>query len=345
MALEGSLKEFNVADILQLLFFQKKTGALILQGRYDKIRMLFHDGNIVSADSRKRGFDKRLVWILAKRGYLSQEQLDGAIFKSKSEGGKFTHHLVRDGVVTKEDVQAIYTYLVNEIMSRVFTMKEGLYEFKPQGIPLDKELGIVLNTEHFLMEGVRMVDEWSEIDDRITLDDVFVIDEEAQVRLDEGEQEIADYVDGVFDVADIADLVGKDSFTVASCMLTLEEKGAVYRMSMEEESDDAPETKPQARRIPFLQPILAVMALAFFGVSIALYVKSPRQMHGFDASEQLYSMRLQVQAAYSQSGKYPRSMSAVDPWGNPVVYKVTLEGFELFSSGPDAAPGTPDDIY
>ncbi|MCK4910578.1 MAG: type II secretion system protein GspG, partial [Thermodesulfovibrionales bacterium] len=219
------------------------------------------------------------------------------------------------------------------------------YEFKPQGIPLDKELGIVLNTEHYLMEGVRMVDEWSEIQDRIMLEDVYVIDEEAQVRLDEDEQEIADYVDGVFDVADIADLVGKDSFTVASRMLTLEEKGAVYRMSMEEEYTDAPEPKPQARTIPFLQPILAVIAIAFFGVSLSLYVTSPRQMHGFDASEQLYGLRLEVQASYSQTGKYPRSMSAVDPWGNPVVYKVTDEGFVLFSSGPDSTPGTSDDVY
>lgn len=345
MALEGSLKEFNVADILQLLFFQKKTGALILQGRYDKIRMLFHEGNIVGAESRKRGFDKRLIWILAKRGYLSQEHLDTAIEKAKTEGGKFIHHLVKDEIVTKEDVQAIYTYLVNEIMSRVFTMKEGLYEFKPQGIPLDKEVGIVLNTEHYLMEGVRMVDEWSEIQDRIMLEDVYVIDEEAQARLDEDEQEIADYVDGVFDIADIADIVGKDSFTVASRMLKLEEKGAVYRMSMEDEFADAPKPKPRPKPIPFLNAALTVILLAFFGVSIALYVMSPRQMQGFDASEQLYGLRLEVQASYAQTGKYPRSMSAVDPWGNAVVYEASEDGFEIFSYGPDATPGTADDIY
>ncbi len=345
MALEGSLKEFNVADILQLLFFQKKTGALILQGRHDKIRMLFSEGNIVGAESRRRGFDKRLIWILAKRGYLSQEQLDTAIEKARAEGGKFIHHLVKDGVFSKEDVQKIYSYLVNEIMSRVFLMKEGLYEFKPQGIPIDKEVGVVLNTEHYLMEGVRMVDEWSEIQDRITLDDVFVIDEEAQARLDADEQEIADYVDGVFDVADIADIVGKDSFTVASRLLSIEDKGAVYRMSTEDEYADAPKPKSRPKPIPFLQAMLAVISLAFFGVAIAQYVMSPRQMFGFDASEQLYGLRIEVQASHAQTGKYPRSMSAVDPWGNAVVYKASKDGFEIFSSGPDATPGTPDDIY
>ena len=35
MALEGSLREFGLADILQLLYFQRKTGVLVLEGRMD----------------------------------------------------------------------------------------------------------------------------------------------------------------------------------------------------------------------------------------------------------------------------------------------------------------------
>ncbi|KKM22578.1 hypothetical protein LCGC14_1623870 [marine sediment metagenome] len=346
MALEGSLREFNVADILQLIFFQKKTGALVLLGKYDKFRVLFRDGNIVSADSKKRGFDRRLVWILAKRGNISQEHLDGAMEKVKTEGGKFTHHLVSGGFVTREDVQGIYSFLVNEIMSRIFTMKEGRYEFKPQAIPLDRELGVVLNTEHYLMEGVRMVDEWSVIVDRITLDDIFVRDEEAQVRLDEDEENMVIYLDGVFDVADIADLVGKDSFTVASTLLKLEERGAVYRMSMEEEHDaDAPKPRRKAKPIPLLRAILTLMTLGFFAASLALYLMSPRLMHDFDASEQLYGLRLEIQAAHSKGGNYPKSISDIDPWGNKVAYKVTENGFELSSAGPDGTAESADDVY
>ncbi len=346
MALEGSLKEFNVADILQLIFFQKKTGALILQGRYDKFRVLFHDGNIVSADSRKRGFERKLVWILAKRGYITQEQLDAAMEKAKIEGGKFTHYLVSGGFVTKEEVQSIYSFLVNEIMSRIFTLKEGRYEFKPQGIPLDKELGVVLNTEHYLMEGVRMVDEWSEIGDQITLDDIFFRDEEAQVRLEESEENMVVYLDGVFDVADMADLVGKDSFTVASTLLKLEEKGAIYRMNIEEQDAEAA-SKPKrvVKKIPFLRAVLTLMTLGFFAASLYLYLMSPRLMHDFDASEQLYGIRLEIQSEHSLSGKFPQSITEVDPWGNPIIYKLTGSGFKLFSAGPDGTVGSPDDVY
>ena len=61
MALEGSLRDFGLADILQLIFFQRKTGALVLESRIDRVRLLFVEGNIVGAESRKtnviaRGF-------------------------------------------------------------------------------------------------------------------------------------------------------------------------------------------------------------------------------------------------------------------------------------------------
>jgi hypothetical protein len=345
MALEGSLKEFNVADILQLIFFQKKTGSLILQGRSDKIRILFHDGNIVSADSRKRGFDKRLIWIMAKRGLITQEHLDAAIGKAKTEGGKFTHHLVKDGIVTTEDIQSIYTYLIHEIMARVFAMKEGKYEFKPQGIPVDKEVGVELNTEHFLMEGVRLIDEWTEIEGRIFLEDVYVRDEEAQSKLDEKEERIINYVDGVFDVADVADASGLDSFTAAFTMLQLEEKGVVYRLDIEEDTDAASKVKARPKPIPQLKVILGALMVIFFGLAITPYILSPKMTQHFNASEQLYKLRIELRATHAQTGKYPMSLSEMDPWGTPIKFKVTDNGFDLYSAGPDTIAGTEDDIH
>ena len=346
MALEGSLKEFNVADILQLIFFQKKTGALVLLGRRDKIRILFHEGNIVGADSRTRLQDRRLVWILVKRGMLDQEPLDRAVDKAKAEGGKFTHHLVASGVITKEDVQGIYTYLVNEIMARVFGMQEGRYEFKPQAIPLDKELGVELNTEHFLMEGVRLVDEWTEIGNRVGLEDVFLREEQEEVKLEEKEERVIEYVDGVSDVADIADLTGLDSFTVADTLLQLEEKGALYRMSATPEDEaEAPVVKKKARPIPLLGPMIGVLVVVCIAASMGLYLKVPVGMETFLASEQVSGLRLDINSLAYSDGAYPRSIDATDPWGSPLNYKLTDKGFVIFSSGPDKSPGTPDDIY
>ena len=67
MALEGSLKDFGLADILQLIFFQRKTGVLTLEGRLDKVRLLFIDGNIVGAESKRRMEANRLGKVLGQK--------------------------------------------------------------------------------------------------------------------------------------------------------------------------------------------------------------------------------------------------------------------------------------
>ena len=62
-------------------------------------------------------------------------------------------------------------------------------------------------------------------------------------------------------------------------------------------------------------------------------------------------LRLEIGAQYHADGVYPLTVSAMDPWGNPLNYEVPAapaalsEGFVLFSSGPDSRPGTPDDIH
>ncbi|MEK6652527.1 MAG: DUF4388 domain-containing protein, partial [Nitrospirota bacterium] len=79
MALEGSLKEFGLADILQLIYFQRKTGILTLEGRMDKVRLLFYEGNIVLADSKRRVEANRLGKVLVKKGILKEEDLQKAL--------------------------------------------------------------------------------------------------------------------------------------------------------------------------------------------------------------------------------------------------------------------------
>ena len=51
MALEGTLKDFALPDILQLIGLQKKTGTLLLRDETDEVTITFKDGSLVSADS------------------------------------------------------------------------------------------------------------------------------------------------------------------------------------------------------------------------------------------------------------------------------------------------------
>ena len=51
MALAGTLKDFGIADILQLIGQQQKTGVLHLRSKDQEVKVGFKDGAIVSAES------------------------------------------------------------------------------------------------------------------------------------------------------------------------------------------------------------------------------------------------------------------------------------------------------
>ena len=54
MALSGTLKDFGIADILQLIGHQSKTGKLVLKNGGAEIDVLFIDGNVVFASETDR---------------------------------------------------------------------------------------------------------------------------------------------------------------------------------------------------------------------------------------------------------------------------------------------------
>jgi hypothetical protein len=345
MALEGSLKEFNLADILQLVYFQKKTGVLLLIGRTDRVRLLFHQGNIVGAESKKRDTADRLGNILLRRGIISQDDLNTAIEKQKDEGGKLGAVLVKEELIGKEVIQEVLQFQITETMSQLFSWNEGRYDFTPKGIPIDKDIGVSLDTQHFLMEGLRLVDEWSEIKDRISIETVFEKTGSQPSDMTMDEKAILDLVDGVSDVGTISDVSGTDSFSVSTSLLSLQEKGAV-------KTPDAkvvvtkPKKPKKKRLIPQLGFILTIIFIGALSVSLFFSVTGTlKLMKPFSASEKIDMLRYEARIHFEKNGKYPASMDYTDPWGTPYIYKADSRGFTLISAGPDGRPGTGDDIY
>jgi hypothetical protein len=344
MALKGSLREFSLADILQLIFFQKKTGILSLQGRDDKARLLFNEGNIIGAESRKRGAEKRLGSILVKRGIITEENMNAVIEKQKAEGGKFGAVLVKEGITSKEEIQDVIKFQITETIGQLFGWKDGMYEFIPQGVPIDKDIGLELDTQHFLMEGVRMVDEWSEIGHKITIESVYVLTDEEGGEITEEEREILAHVDGETDVGTISDNTGKDSFSVSTALLSLKDKGVIMELVEEEEGEEI-QPRREMRPIPTLGVMLALPLTVALGVSLVLSIMATSDnLKESSASEKIDMLRYDVRIQLEEKGSYPAKLEALDPWSNPYIYNKNGNGFTITSSGPDGKAGTGDDI-
>src|ERR1700690_3405327 len=196
MALEGSLTDFGLADILQLIYFQRKTGILTLSGRIDKVKLLFIEGNITGAESKRRIDDNRIGKILLKKGFIKDTDLQAVLEEQKKTGAKIGNVLIKKGLVSKEMVCDMLIGQITETVIQLFSWKQGTYEFSTQGMPLEKDLSFSLDTQHLLMEGLRIVDEWSVIKDQIALDTLFQKKSEDPTQLPEGKRRFFSYGTG-----------------------------------------------------------------------------------------------------------------------------------------------------
>lgn len=356
MALRGSLKDFGLADILQLIHFQGKSGVLTLEGEKDRVKLFFVEGNIVGAISRRRQEDARLGKILLKRGFITEEKLQEAIEEQTRTGKKLGNILLQKGFVDKERIKDVLTGQITETVVQIFGWEEGTYEFTPQVIALDtvgeKEVSIILDTQHLLMEGLRILDEWSLLEGKLTLDTVFIKKEDITSGLSEEEMDILSLVDGENDLSTIIDLSGKDGFEVATSLVSLMEKGVVETKGAIPVVE-TPQTEKKKMTISyslisffnvFLFMVVLVLVLFFSSVN-----ENDDTINRFLASNKIESLRYKIDAYKFQHNKYPDTINLIsnrlDPWGRPYLYYPSNDTFILLCIGADGKEGTEDDIY
>ena len=78
MALEGKIVDFGVADILQLISQQQKTGVLIVERSNESVEVLFWNGMILTAYYGMQDENEELGRKLVGTGIINEEQLNRA---------------------------------------------------------------------------------------------------------------------------------------------------------------------------------------------------------------------------------------------------------------------------
>lgn len=356
MTLKGSLEVFGLADILQLIHFQRKGGVLTLEGERDRVKLFFLEGNIVGAISKRRQEDVRLGKVLLKRGILKDEDLQIALEEQRRTGKKLGSILVKKGVVDKEHIKDVLTGQITETVLQIFGWEKGTYEFTPQAIALDtvgdEEVPITLDTQYLLMEGLRILDEWSLLEGRLTLDTILVKKMEGVAGLSEEEQEILSLVDGENDLSTIIDISGKDGFVVAKVLFSLMEKRAVES----KEAVPVVEAPLKEAKKPIISytffytvaiggAIAVSVLLSFFLV----FLSRDDTVKKFRASKTVENLRSKIEAYKFEHGEYPETLdvvsNTVDPWEMSYVYKHSENAFTIMSMGADGKEGTRDDVF
>jgi hypothetical protein len=168
MALEGTLRDFSFADILQLISLQRKTGVLTLKHEEKLVTISFVDGCIVGASSLNQHTEDRIGLILLKRGELTEHELDAALRRQEETLQRLGRILIDSRVVSPESIRIALQQQILQIVYRVFRWSDGEYHFSQERtVDYDRDLMVPMAADSIIMEGARMTDEWPFIDQRI----------------------------------------------------------------------------------------------------------------------------------------------------------------------------------
>lgn len=168
MALKGTLKDFGIADILQLIGQQQKTGTLVLRSKDQEVQIGFKDGNIVKAEGLNRKRKDLIGAMLVRAEIITEEQLEESLEIQRRTLKRLGDVLVASKALTAERFHQMVQLQMTETLYRLFSWKSGTYLFEQGEVDFDAKAAHPLRAESVLMEGFRMIDEWPEIKRKIS---------------------------------------------------------------------------------------------------------------------------------------------------------------------------------
>ncbi|MEW5807481.1 MAG: DUF4388 domain-containing protein [Acidobacteriota bacterium] len=173
MALKGTLKDFSMADIFQLISLQRKSGILRVKSAEELITVSFLNGYIVWADTSQRELEERLGQVLIKNGKISTRQLEKALAIQRKTLQRLGHIMVSEGFIKRDELREALTRQVKMIAYRIFLWKDGDYDFdQDERLEYDRENFSPISAESIMMECARMSDELQMIERKIKSKDM-----------------------------------------------------------------------------------------------------------------------------------------------------------------------------
>jgi hypothetical protein len=221
MALVGNIRDFGLSDFLYLVDRGYKTGCLHLDRPDDGASLYFDKGKLISAT--RRHDDALVTDLLVRKGKLSEQQAQQAIIAQRNDGGaNVTQVIVQLNLLPRDELQKALQQHVEEAVYGLFAWPEGEFRFEPGQRPdaLAPIMPAPLAVEHLIMEGVRRIDEWGRIRDRIPSNDMVVkfVEQPGEkakgINLAPEEWRVFARINGKDTLAEIAQKTGMSDFDV-----------------------------------------------------------------------------------------------------------------------------------
>jgi len=340
MALQGTLKDFSITEIIQLIGQQLKTGILKIRRGKDIVEIYFVDGMIVHVYSNYRGKKDLIGEILVKAQLITEEQLERVLRIQKETLKYLGEILVELQLLTKDDVLKVISTQIYETIYDLFWWEDGSFNFDLKLVESYKKIPFALSTEQVLLSILRMVDEWSEIEKKISSPHLVfkkVLGSEERGTLSPkhyleeklaSEQELVyNLVDGTRTVQEIIDrsLIGK--FNASEILMNLLEMGLIEVVGIQ-----TPSLMKKVAKVDFRETFVAgcygLVLFAFFFILfylnpgfLKLFLDSRIERSGLEPpthfiyKAQLQRIKQALEIYHLEKGKYPSRLDELIPAG------------------------------
>lgn len=323
MALEGDVKEFGLADVIQLIASSQKTGVIFLDRAEEQVSISFKDGEITGAIYRKGGRQDQLHEFLFRAKMLDQDTVRKVLQIQSDTGLSVDEILIKEYLMTREEVENAIITKVQEVIDDVFTWRDAHYRFDSEAnLYSHSRARVSISAEPLLMEAMRRKDEWPMITRSIPSDDTVL--ERASEKLP-GEVEPDAYkLFQIFQerhrVSELVEMSGLGRFRTYAAAHILVQLGVLKKAEAPKPISKTAAARPATPSFKLGSEILygagAGLALAA-AVTLAVWLAprerpgSPNVVRSYQAAAALEEMEQRLELFRYHQGFYPDSLGQV----------------------------------
>jgi hypothetical protein len=237
--LSGNLSDFGIAEVFQLIGQQRKTGALELRSGALRAQLLFDRGLVVSAAiaTGRAGELDALIDRLIRCGQLTRERADEAAAAARASAQTIARALVARGWLDGATVRAALDLVTRDAIFDVLRWQIGTFDFHAQAVDHDRDPAELLGAEQILMDGLRMVDEWQSLTQRVPSEDIVFTrasGSDAEIASAGDAGRVLALIDGRLSARRVVDLARLGTFDGMRILSELCQAGAIRAVATED---------------------------------------------------------------------------------------------------------------
>lgn len=225
---QGRLGNLTLSDILQLLGGAGQTGTLELAQGWNGRTISYEDGRICYVSAVTRIPDAAELLLAA--GKLDKARYQAARAEADRRPEQPIERILADmQAATEEELEQCRSQQIEDLLYTFFLWRSCRFAFRSGRPEREGGMAIDLSTEHLILEGVRLVDEWIAISPVVP--SVRMVFRRTGAwpgeRLDVPIADVYRQVNGVNDVASIARLCGITQYACAKALYELGTAGLI----------------------------------------------------------------------------------------------------------------------